>query len=60
MKLSDNEQKMMDGVYGTGQQNTMRLLVTLGTVFDAQRMIPVTSCHVGGRSFLISGQENID
>lgn len=38
----------------------MRLLLTLGTIFDAERMIPVSSCHVGGRSFLISGQENID
>lgn len=38
----------------------MRLLLTLGTIFDAERMIPVSSCHIGGRSFLISGQENID
>ena len=60
MKLADNEQKMLDGVFGTGPQNAMRLLVTLGTIYDAERMIPVTSCHVGGRSFLISGQENID
>ena len=60
MKLTDNEQKMSDGGYGSGPQQAMRLLITLGTIYDAEKMIPVSSCHLGGRSFLISGQENID
>jgi predicted aconitase len=38
----------------------MRLLVTLGEVYEAKRMIPVFSCHVGGRSYLISGEESIE
>src|SRR4030042_2868365 len=38
----------------------MRLLVTLGEIYGAERMIPVSSCHVGGRSYLISGEENIE
>lgn len=60
MILTDKEQKMLDGGFGKGVQHAMRLLLTLGTIFDAEWMIPVSSCHVGGRSFLISGQENID
>jgi len=60
MKLTDQEKKMLDGVYGSGPQSALRLLVTLGEIYDAERMIPVSSCHVGGRSYLISGEENIE
>jgi len=60
MNLTDQEKKMLDGVFGTGPQSAMRLLVTLGEIYGAQRMIPVSSCHVGGRSYLVSGEENIE
>ncbi len=60
MNLTDKEKKMLDGVWGMGPQSAMRLLVTLGEIYGAQRMIPVSSCHVGGRSYLISGEENIE
>ncbi len=60
MKLTDKEKEMLDGVKGTGPQSAMRLLVTLGEIYGAERMIPVSSCHVGGRSYLISGEENIE
>jgi hypothetical protein len=60
MKLTDEEKKMLDGVLGTGPQSAMRLLVTLGEIYGAERMIPVSSCHAGGRSYLISGEENIE
>jgi len=60
MNLTDREKKMLDGVLGTGPQSAMRLLVTLGEIYGAKRMIPVSSCHVGGRSYLISGEENIE
>jgi predicted aconitase len=51
--------KIMDDVFGTGPQSAMRLLVTLGEIYGAERMIPVSSCHVGGRGYLTSGEENI-
>ncbi len=60
MELTDREKKMLDGAFGSGPQNAMRLLVTLGEIYGARRMIPVSSCHVGGRSYLISGEENIE
>jgi predicted aconitase len=60
MKLTDEEKKMLDGLLGTGPQGAMRLLVTLGEIYGAERMIPVSSCHAGGRSYLISGEENIE
>lgn len=60
MELTDREKQMLDGVFGSGPQSAIRLLVTLGEIYGARRMIPVTSCHVGGRSYLISGEENIE
>jgi predicted aconitase len=60
MNLSDKEKKVLDGNFGNGPQSAMRLLVTLGEIYDADRMIPVSSCHVGGRSYLIGGEENIE
>lgn len=60
MELTDREKKMLDGAFGPGPQNAMRLLATLGEIYGAQRMIPVSSCHVGGRSYLVSGEENIE
>jgi hypothetical protein len=60
MKLTDEEKKMLAGARGTGPQSAMRLLVTLGEIYGAERMIPVSSCHAGGRSYLISGEENIE
>jgi predicted aconitase len=60
MNLSDREKRILDGEFGSGPQSAMRLLVTLGEIYEADRMIPVSSCHVGGRSYLISGEENIE
>ena len=42
MHLTDKEKKMLDGVIGTGPQSAMRLLVTLGEIYGAERMIPVS------------------
>ena len=60
MNLTDREKKMLDGALGTGPQIAMKLLVTIGEIYGAERMIPVSSCHVGGRSYLISGEESIE
>jgi len=60
MNLTDKEKKMLDGASGKGPQSAMRLLVTLGEIYGAERMIPVSSCHAGGRSYLVSGEENIE
>ena len=60
MNLTDIEKKMMDGVFGTGIQDAMRILVTVGEIYGADRMIPVSSCHMVGLSYLVSGEEHIE
>jgi cis-L-3-hydroxyproline dehydratase len=52
LKLTDEEQLMLDGGQGRGVQRAMELLVALGKAFDAERMIPVARTHVA-----LSGQE---
>jgi predicted aconitase len=39
MKLMDQEKKMLDGHWGTGPRQALRLLVSLGEVYGAERMI---------------------
>jgi predicted aconitase len=60
MDLTDREKKMLDGVLGTGPRVAMQLLVTIGELYGAKRMVPVASCHVGGREYLIAGEEHLN
>ncbi len=52
MHLTDEEKKILDGGMGRGPAKAMELLAALGKTFDADRLIPVTRCHVA-----LSGQE---
>ncbi len=52
MYLTNEEDDILSGKYGSGLQYAMQLLVTLGEVFDADKLIPITRAHWG-----LSGQE---
>jgi hypothetical protein len=52
MRLTIEEQEMLDGKQGPGIQKDMELLVALGETFGAERMIEITRAHVA-----LSGQE---
>ena len=51
---------MIDSHLGTGPQSAMRLPVTLGEIHSTERMVPVSSRHVGGRSCPISDGKNME
>ncbi|MFC1922469.1 aconitase X catalytic domain-containing protein [Chloroflexota bacterium] len=51
MKLSQNEQAMLNGKYGKATQKAMEILVALGTIYRAERMLPVTSVQIAGVSY---------
>jgi predicted aconitase len=42
---------MLDGEYGRAAQKAMEILVTLGTIYGAERMVPVTSTQIAGVSY---------
>jgi predicted aconitase len=46
MFLTEEEQKMCEGRYGPGLQKSISLLIQFGEAFDAERMLPVRSCHI--------------
>ncbi|MFT8362175.1 MAG: aconitase X catalytic domain-containing protein [Sporolactobacillus sp.] len=46
MKLTQEEQEMLDGKFGEGTKIAMKIQVALGDVFNAERMVPVSRTHV--------------
>lgn len=46
MKLTKNQQDLLDGKYGPGSQLAMKVQVAIGKSFAAERMVPITRAHV--------------
>ncbi|MGD9567586.1 MAG: aconitase X catalytic domain-containing protein [Sedimentibacter sp.] len=46
MKLTLEQQDMLDGKYGKGTAYAMKIQVAIGESFDAERMVPITRAHV--------------
>ena len=46
MYLNDEEKRMLDGEFGAGTAEAMKLQVALGEAFDAERMVEISRAHV--------------
>ena len=46
MKLTGEDQAMLDGVQGEGVAVAMQVLVAIGRAFDAEQMCDITRAHV--------------
>jgi predicted aconitase len=51
MHLTPEENEMLAGVQGRATQKAMQILVALGNIFGAERMIPVSSVQIAGVSY---------
>ena len=51
MDLSPDEQAMLAGAHGRATQKAMQILVALGTIYHAPRLITVTSVQIAGVSY---------
>ena len=51
MQLTTDEQRMLNGDYGRATQKAMEILVALGTIYGAEKMVPVTSVQISGVSY---------
>jgi predicted aconitase len=51
MKLTPEEQDMAAGKYGKATQKAMEILITLGEIYGAKRLIDITSVQVAGVSY---------
>ena len=46
MKLTEEDQAMLDGARGEGAALAMQVLVAIGRAFDAEQMCDITRAHV--------------
>ncbi len=51
MNLTLQEQAMLDGAQGRATQKAMQILLALGTIYRAPRLIPVRSVQIAGVSY---------
>jgi hypothetical protein len=59
MHLTAQEERVLAGEEGHGRQKAMELLVALGDIYGAERLIPIVSAQVSGASFKTIGDAGI-
>lgn len=59
MYLTNEQEKMMEGEYGEIVSKMVRLLVRLGEIYHAEKMIPVASVQVAGVSYKSIGEPGL-
>jgi predicted aconitase len=60
MQLTDEERSMLDGSQGEGVRKAMEIVVTLGTIYDAKDLVPVSHVQVSGVSYKNLGDAGLD
>ncbi len=51
MKLTHTEQRMLDGDYGRATRKAMEILLALGKIYGAERMVQVSLVQIAGVSY---------
>lgn len=60
MYLTREEERICDGEKGWAYQTSMRILVKLGELFGATKLIPIESAHIAGVSYKTLGDAPIE
>lgn len=60
MQLDKYDQALLDGEYGETKQKMMEILVSLGKIYDAERLIEVKNVQVSGASFKTIGDSGLE
>ncbi|HEC76019.1 MAG TPA: DUF521 domain-containing protein [Thermoplasmatales archaeon] len=60
MHLTLEQEKMLNGEYGDITAKMMRLLVRIGDIYNAEKMIPVASVQVAGVSYKSIGDAGLE
>lgn len=56
MFLTRDEEDLLEGEGGQGKQKAMELLLAIGKIYDADRLIPISSAHLSGVSYKTAGE----
>ncbi len=59
MHLTSKEERILKGEEGPGRQKAIELLVALGDIYGAKRLVPISSAQVSGASFKTVGDAGI-
>ncbi|MEM2836665.1 MAG: aconitase X catalytic domain-containing protein [Candidatus Bathyarchaeia archaeon] len=60
MYLTKDEERIYDGEYGWAKQVSIRILVKLGDLYGADRLIPIESAHISGVAYRTIGDASIE
>jgi predicted aconitase len=60
MQLDDDDKCVLAGEYGETRQKMMEILVALGKVFGAERLVRIRSAQVSGASYKTIGKYGLD
>ena len=60
MRLTNVEEQILAGDMGEVMERMFRLLVSLGEIYDADRMIPVSSAQIAGVSYKSIGDPGVE
>jgi len=60
VNLTLEQQAMLAGEHGSATQKAMEILAALGTIYDADKLIPVTSVQIAGVSYANLGEAGLD
>ncbi|RBQ22643.1 hypothetical protein ALNOE001_17040 [Candidatus Methanobinarius endosymbioticus] len=60
MYLNKEEEKMYDGEYGDTVRKSMEILVALGDIYGAEKMVEITSAQISGVSYKTIGDAGFE
>lgn len=58
--LTKEEEGILDGEYGERKRKALEILVTVGTIYGAEKLIPVKSAQLSGVSYKTMGKEGTE
>ncbi len=60
MHLTLEEEKMYDGEQGLAVEKCMEILVALGDIYEAEKLVPITSAQISGVSYKTIGDAGLE
>lgn len=60
MYLTPEEEKMEAGEYGAAVQKSMEIIVALGEIYNAERLVDITSAQIAGVSYKTIGDAGLE
>ncbi|MHA2114294.1 MAG: aconitase X catalytic domain-containing protein [Candidatus Thorarchaeota archaeon] len=60
LKLTGEEKEMLEGKHGKATKKAMEIITTLGEIYGAERLIPVSSVQIAGVSYHNLGEAGLE